>query len=98
MDARSDVEAVIAAMGASFRTEHVCPSCDEVGLMRVHDCDAAHLLCGSCGQCWSHAEHGALRTADPLSCEGCRDQPKEVCLARLATDFPQFGSGPSLET
>jgi len=95
MSGDRDWQSVLAAHALRFRTEHSCPACGTLGLARVHDCDAAHLLCPSCGACWNVTEHGALSATDPLGCSGCREQAKESCVVRLSTQFPRFG-GPEI--
>lgn len=97
MSGDDDWRAVLATHAARFRTEHTCPSCEVLGLTRVHDCDAAHLLCGSCGQCWHETDHGILAAVDPIGCSGCREQPKETCFVQLSARFPQFTTLPETE-
>ena len=74
-----------------FVREHTCPSCGELALVRVRDCAEVHLLCRSCRRCWRNAPHSYLMV-DPLSCSGCADQSKAVCLASLTEQFPHFGT------
>jgi hypothetical protein len=69
-----------------------CPACITGRLERVESLDQPHWLCRSCGQCW-RAEHGRLRSTDPLTCRGCAARPKTECISVLLRTFPRFGAG-----
>ena len=83
---------VPAGLSDTWTAGRHCPRCVWPYLRNVRSLDQTHLLCESCGHCWS-MEHGRLRAVDPLSCHGCAARNRTDCITLLQQEFPYFAAG-----
>jgi hypothetical protein len=80
-----------SGLGEQWFASTRCPACDHRALRPVIAGSAAHWLCPSCGRCY-RAEHGRLRTVDPVTCEGCGRRDRRECITTVYGLFPRFGA------